>query len=412
MDSTQSIGLVAAGNARHPDAGIAAREAAREVRSGLAAGQEPGWLLAFAGGRHDPDALLDGFRAEFGEIPIVGGSGSGIISSAGSHISGYECGVLLFAKSLTDSAILTAPGLDIDETAAGRELGRQLRALDLKPERVVLLFYDSLKSSPPPVLHLGSRLLDGLHEALGDQPPLILGAATLSDLDMSDSYVFDGLGITRHTAVAVVLPAEFTGHSTIMHGCLPASDFLEITAIDGARVLELQGQPALKVVEDRLGITREALSARQPLPLLTIGEKHGDLYAPFNDDQYVNRLVVAIDPADESLILFEADFHVGSLIQIMSFEPRRMIESATIQTETFLENLTEERLAFGLYIDCVGRSTAFIGSDEDESGPVREQVAPRCPFIGFYSGVEVAPFMGRARPLDWTGVLLLCTLRD
>ncbi len=27
------------------------------------------------------------------------------------------------------------------------------------------------------------------------------------------------------------------------------------------------------------------------------------------------------------------------------------------------------------------------------------------PLIGFYSGVEIAPFNGYSRPLDWTGVL-------
>jgi len=27
--------------------------------------------------------------------------------------------------------------------------------------------------------------------------------------------------------------------------------------------------------------------------------------------------------------------------------------------------------------------------------------------LGFYSGVEIAPFLGRSRGLDWTGVLLL-----
>ena len=29
------------------------------------------------------------------------------------------------------------------------------------------------------------------------------------------------------------------------------------------------------------------------------------------------------------------------------------------------------------------------------------------PLLGFYSGVEIAPFEGYSRPLDWTGVLAL-----
>jgi hypothetical protein len=407
--SKPSIG---AGHSRHPDALTAARMAAHQAREQLGHQQAPGWLIAFAGGLHDPQAVLEGFRAELGPLPVVGGSGTGIISASGAQTSGYECGVLLFAQSLAPSAILRVQRLDEDEVAAGRQLGEQLRALNLAAERVVLLFYDSVKSAPPPVLHIGSRLLDGLHRALGEHPPLIVGAGMLGSFDMLDSYLFDGQDTARHAAVAAVLPAALIGHTTIMHGCLPASDFLEITDIQGDRVRGIQGRPALRVAEERLQVSREELLARQPLPFITLGEKHGDLYAPFNEDQYVNRLVVAVDPEEESLILFEADFQVGSLIQIMGYEPARMIESASTQTDAILASLSEREIAFGLYIDCAGRSLPFSGADEDESTPVRERVGAVCPFLGVYSGTEIAPFLGRARPLDWTGVLLLCTHRD
>lgn len=436
--------LVSVGQSRHADALTAARMAARQARAQLGADQAPGWLLAFAGGLHDPQAVLEGFRAELGPLPIVGGSGAGILATAGAQTSGYECGVLSFAEPLAPSAIVRVQGLDQDELSAGRRLGEQLRALDLAADRVVLLFYDSVKSAPPPVLHIGSRLLDGVHQGLrpnlgpnpgpnpetipgpnpepnpekaadrhaGAHPPLIVGAGVLSGFDMLESYLFDGQGASRHSAVAVVLPAALLGHTTIMHGCLPASDFLEITDIQGDRVRGLQGQPALRVVEERLGVSREELLARQPLPFLTLGEKHGDPYAPFNDDQYVNRLVVAVDPQDESLVLFEADFQVGSRIQIMSYEPARMIESARVQTESILASLAGQAIAFGLYFDCAGRAMPFSGAEEDESKPVRERVGAISPFLGVYTGIEIAPFLGRARPLDWTGVLLLCTQRD
>ncbi|EIC22937.1 FIST signal transduction protein [Thiorhodovibrio frisius] len=403
---------VAVGQSRHADATTAARAAARQARAQLSWDQKPAWVLAFAGGLQDPSDLLAGFQAELGPLPVIGGSAVGIISPEGASTSGYECGILLFAEALAPRSIVTVDTMETDEGEAGRRLGETLRALDLTPERVVLLFYDSIKSGPPPVLHIGSRLLDGLHQGLGDCHPMIVGAGTLSNLSLSDSYLFDGQGIRRHGAVAAVLPASLIGHTTIMHGCLPASDFLEITRIDGSRVLELDHRPALQVVEERLRVTRDELLARHPLPFLTLGEKLGNPYAPFNDNQYVNRLVVAIDPVEESLILFESDFNAGSRVQIMGYEPDRMIESCQDQTQSILANLNRNRLAFGLYIDCAGRSMAFIGLDQDESTPVREQVAPLCPFLGCYTGVEIAPFHGRARPLDWTGVLLLCTSRD
>ena len=410
MKSNLATPLVTVGYVRHADAFTAAQKAARQAREQLPAHSELGWLLTFAGGQHDPAELLRGFRAELGDLPVVGGCGVGLITAATASTTGYECGVLLFPACLMPISILSAGGLDQDEAAVGRQLGAKLRALNTPAESAVLLFYDSIKSTRPPVLHVGSQLLEGLYEGLADCHPQIIGAGTLATLDLSSSYVFDGQQVRWHAAVAVVLPPVLMVQVAIMHGCLPASNFLEITRLQGARVLELDGQPALTVVEERLGITRDELLARQPLPSLTLGEKHGDPYAPFNDGQYVNRLVIAIDPADDALVLFEADFKVGSRIQLMAYEPWRMIESSREQSRALLSDLGQQAPLFALYIDCAGRSMAFSGMDEDETVPVRQQVGARCPLLGVYSGVEIAPFMGRARPLDWTGVLALFTL--
>ncbi len=86
-----------------------------------------------------------------------------------------------------------------------------------------------------------------------------------------------------------------------------------------------------------------------------------------------------------------------------------MVESARDQTSALLAQLGPRTAVAALYIDCAGRSTAYSGMDVDEATPVREQVGARCPLLGFYSGVEIAPFLGRSRPLDWTGVLLVLT---
>lgn len=353
--------------------------------------------------------LLSGFRAVLGDISIVGGCGVGVITATLATLTGYECGLLLFPTLLNPAGIIAVDGLEQDEAETGRQLGQALREI-VQTKTSVLLFYDSVRSGPPPTLHVGSRLVDGLYEGLGELRPTVIGAGTLGDMELSNSYIFDGQQSRKHAAVAVALPSQLTGHVTIMHGCYPASDFLEITRVDGARILELNGRPALTVAAERLGIPREQLAMlRPPLFSLTLGEKYGDPFAPFDDRQYVNRLVIAADLDLDALILFEADFHTGSRVQLMAIDPQRMIESARRQTQALLDDLTGQLRIFGLYIDCAGRSVAFSGLDEDETAPVREQIGIHCPLLGFYSGVEIAPLLGRARPLDWTGVLALFT---
>jgi hypothetical protein len=43
----------------------------------------------------------------------------------------------------------------------------------------------------------------------------------------------------------------------------------------------------------------------------------------------------------------------------------------------------------------------------EEASLVAAGIANRFPLVGFYSGVEMAPFQSRSRPFDWTGVLTL-----
>ncbi|MFW5723064.1 MAG: FIST C-terminal domain-containing protein, partial [Halochromatium sp.] len=95
--------------------------------------------------------------------------------------------------------------------------------------------------------------------------------------------------------------------------------------------------------------------------------------------------------------------------QLMDIEPRNMIDSVREQTDSLLAELGAATPLFGLYIDCVGRSLAFSGTEEEESAPVRDLIGARCPLLGFFSGVEIAPVQGRPRPLDWTGVMAVFT---
>jgi small ligand-binding sensory domain FIST len=66
----------------------------------------------------------------------------------------------------------------------------------------------------------------------------------------------------------------------------------------------------------------------------------------------------------------------------------------------------------GLYIDCAGRASARSGSSVEEAELVVQGLDPSVPLMGFYSGVEVAPFADLpSRPLDWTGVLTVLRRR-
>lgn len=378
--------------------------AAREAIAGLMPGDRPAWAMAFSGGRHEGGRIFAALRQVLGEIPLVGGAAVGTITRDGVGYSGFECAVAVFPASFGTPVILVEDGLAEGEGHVGERLGRRIReAAD--EGAVVILIYDSVRSpGPPPTLHAGSRLLEGIYDGLDGFDVHLVGAGTIADIQLSDSYIFDGGGCARHRAVVVVLPPTLAAETVILHGCVPASSFMEITRAEGAVIHELDGRPALEALERMLGGPIDSSQAKELSLRVTLGEKHGDPFAPYDESAYVNRLIVSVDPGIGSLTLFEADFRAGARVQFMSRDNDMMVASVERRTAALMDRLAGKSCVLGLYFDCAGRSGLISGSSVEEADVMVQHCRADIPVLGFFSGVEVAPLMGRSRPLDWTGV--------
>ena len=402
--------MITVGMSQDIDSVQAGRQAARIAMGRMEKGNSVGWALAFCGGRHDGEAVLQGLRSEFGQVPIVGGTAIGTITNDLLGYTGYECAVAVFPASIPLPEIIPAYDLDAGEASVGAYLAGELRKT-VTDENTVLLFYDSLRSGPPPVLNAGSRLVEGLYQRLGDKHPHLVGAGTIGDYQFSTSYVFDGKTCVRNGAVAVVLPPVIQSHTRIMHGCIPISSFLKITRLEGPIVYELDGKPALQVILNLFGEDKNS-AMKDMVPLaMALGQKHGDRYAPYDESAYVNRLIMGANAEDGSLTLFESDFSVGTEIQIMSRDNEAALESVRERTGEFLASLGQNQPIFALYIDCAGRTCYFCGAEVEDASLVQQILGPNIPLLGFYSGVEIAPLLGQSRPLDWTGVLTVFGLK-
>jgi hypothetical protein len=402
----QDAGTVRLGYARHADPRIAVRQCA------TAMGQmTPLLMLAFCGGRHAPEAVQAALREEFGPVPVYGGSAAGAIGRDGFGYGGFEIGLIAFEDpALAPQAVVTH-GLLADARAAGEELGRAVAAAASEGAAVLLLF-DSVASGSPPRLHHASRIVEGFHAGAGNKPVCLFGGGLLTDMNLSDGWVFDGAGISKHAAVALIFPPTVVAETIIMHGCRPVSAFMEITRINGAEVYELDGKPALEVIEAMLGLPLGGSRGQELSLVATLGQKQGDPFAPHDENAYVNRLILRANPQTGSVTLFEPDFAEGDRVQIMSRDNRLMLDSVERGVADANRRLIGPDSLFGLYIDCAGRASARSGAPIEEAEVICHGLDPSLPFLGFYSGVEIAPFANQpSRPLDWTGVLAVLRRR-
>jgi len=368
------------------------------------AGERVLMLMAFCGGKHDPLLALATIVAEFGDVPIVGGSAAGAIWNGGAGYSGLEIGLIAFLDEAAMPTVLVSDSMSGNERDAGLGLGRRVAAVAAEDALVVLLF-DSVASNPPLRLHPASTIVSGFSAGLGGKPVRLVGGGTLTDMNLSDGWVFDGRRARKHVAVALVFPRWIAAEIAIFHGCRPVSTFMEITRIDGAEVFELDGEPAMAVIERMLGLPLGGSPGQDLSLIATLGEKQGDPFAPYNENSYVNRLILRVNRGIGSITLFEPDFALGTRVQIMSRDNALMLESVRQGMAAVNWAMAGREALLALYIDCAGRGSARSGSPDEEADLVRRAMPPDIPLLGFYSGVEVAPFDGYSRPLDWTGVI-------
>jgi hypothetical protein len=369
-------------------------------------------VMAFVGGKLDPIAVRRALRDAFGEVPVVGGSAAGAISRRGTGYSGFELGLVVFTDPCTTPDVVHVHGLDRGEREAGAELGALVREHVSAPS-VVMLVFDSVASTQPPKLHFASSIVAGFNEALGDAPVHLVGGGLLTDMNLTGAWVFDGEGVSKHAAVALIFPSSVEAETVILHGCRPVSAFMEITRIEGAQVFELDGEPALKVIERMLSLPMGGGRGHELSLLATLGEKQGDPYAPYDENAYVNRLILSANPESGSITLFEPDFARGTQVQIMSRDNGLMLDSVRRGVAAMNGSGAGRDNLLAFYIDCAGRASARSGSSVEEADLVVEGLDARTPLLGFYSGVEVAPFGNEpSRPLDWTGVLSVLRRRQ
>jgi hypothetical protein len=369
--------------------------------------EAPDLILAFVGGRHMPASVRAALQASFGNVPLTGGSAAGAISTTGFGYSGFEIGLTAFKGADVTPSVLAGDGLATSEAEAGRALGQKAREHTADGAAVVLLF-DSVASSTPLRLHSASRIMEGFQAGLNDRRLHVIGGGLLTDINLSDGWLFCEGEVRKHAMVALVFPPGLRASTTILHGCRPVSTFMEITRIEGAEVLELNHEPALTVVERMLGLALGTASGQQLSLVATLGQKQGDPFAPYDETQYVNRLILHANPRRGSITLSEPDFAVGTRVQIMSRDNALVLESAQRGVARLKQEIGAAPCALALYIDCAGRASIMSGADSEEAEIVLRTLAPDFPFMGFYSGVEIAPFAGHdSRPFDWTGVLTI-----
>ena len=388
------------GYSDHPDSTTAARAAARQALAH--AGVDSADLaLLFATSRHDPALLLRALREVVGtHARVIGGGAAGVITNDRLGYDGAQVGVAVLRSDTVRAQTFSAAGLAEDEQRAGWKLATQLREQVSDPQAPTILFYESVKASTPdgPRLNLGTPLLAGLKAGLGTWPPLV-GMALHGDPQWKPGLQYLDDRLESQSAMALVLSGAVRMDTVTITNLRPMSTYRKVTRTDGELLLEIDGRPALDVIEELVG--KEVPSRDYPL-MVTLGVNKGDKFGDFREDDYAIHLCVAVDQERRALLV---DNHLapGMEVQLM----RRHIDFAQVrrQAERLHARVSGRRPFLALYIDCAGRTARYAGTEREEAAEIQAVLGERLPLFGVYSGGEVSCVGGDVQRLTHAGVL-------
>jgi len=367
------------------------------------------FAIAFCVGQLDHEAFLQGMKEIIGDTPVIGGSSIGIITNDNLSYTGFPSGVAVFQFDNTKYQIAAVEGLDDDEKLAGCNLVNKLSSR--QDDRLLLMFYDLIKvpasATSPPVLNASPPLIAGIESNLQSNL-LVIGAGLIGDYQLNKGKQFCSSSVLEQSVVGAIISGPVNVYHTVMHGCSPLDGkYRKITKMQGSDIYELDGISIVEVIDEIYG--DQKWRTQHPLDLLTIGVNYGERYT-YQEDKYVNRLITGILSDRRGIGIFEPDLEQGMEIQFMLRDGNKMIESARKNSKLIMKNIIDDGRTpvFAFYVDCAGRAAKLSNTETEEAAEIQQVMNKyNTPLLGFYSGVEIAPILGKNRGLDWTGVLMV-----
>ncbi|MBA7570154.1 hypothetical protein ES708_11901 [subsurface metagenome] len=405
---------VGIGYSNTEDSTLSGKEVAKQaLKNGSL--EKPGLAIAFCNSAVNHNLFMNGLQEVLGDdVPIIGGSAIGIITNKDISYEGQPAGAMLIQSETVKHRIAVSKNLDKGEKKAGNTIAETLGYNE--DDTLMLLFYDSIKKPPtdtaPPFLNASSPLITGIEEKLESEVPII-GAGLMGDFEFGRSKQFCGSYVSSQSAVGVMLSGKHELYNRIMHGCTPLDGvYHTITNIEGSVIYEIDNKPVIDII-DNIYENRNWRN-QHPVNLLSIGVNCGEKYGKPRESDYINRLITGPMPDGKGIGLFEPDLEKGTEIQFMLRDTGEMIKSVKHNSEDIIKQIVSEgsKPVFGLYINCAGRAANQSNTSSEEASEVQKVCNHHnIPLLGFYSGVEIAPMMGKSRGLDWTAVFMVVAER-
>lgn len=332
---------------------------------------------------HRLEVVLQAVEQGLLDVPVIGCTAEGIISSAGITEGTHGVAVAVFRSDRLRFVPFGADGLRDSSEAVGAEIGRRVAPeLDGGEARGLLLLPDGLAFN-----------FDGFVRGLGQYVPQdlpLFGGMAGDNWRFAETRQFVGSDVFTDGVVGAVLVGDVQLHTAVTHGCAPLGNERVVTRASGNVIEEVDGKPALQEIKQYLGFDLEEDDWARGLTELAVGLRCDG--RTDNDDAFTIRFFPVIDE-EKGTVTIPTEVNVGDRFWVMRRDIDRMRAGVDRMIDKLQLGLESQAPSFVFHFDCAGRGKAFLSDEEKVEllERLRRGVPGDVPWIGMYSYGELAP---------------------
>lgn len=238
------------------------------------------------------------------------------------------------------------------------------------------------------------HLLDGLRDQLGEDFPIVGGAAG-DQLRFQGTKQFINQTIVQDAMVVLMMHGPVIYSCGVATGYEPLGNRHTITKVDGATVHEIDNRPAADLYADYL---------QQPsifYPLAVYEEKRQSfvLSSPLNFDEETGAIQL-VNPVENA-----------ARVQLATATRDEIVDAARTAVQSAYAGFPSNRTPdAALFFSCAGRRATLGTRTAEEYESIADIVGENVPTSGFYTYGEIGPDQPQGRSVTHTNAFLAVLL--
>ena len=362
---------VVIGQVEEVDSGIAVDELIRQCRTQLNGAQPQAGIL-WAGVEFDHDRVLAALVAAFPDMPLVGCTTAGEMSTHLGFSDDSLC-LMLFAASRLHYAAGCGRALAHDPVQAAMQALEAARAQLPGPETLCLVFCEAVETAHLVVETLGRQVAPGC--------PVFGGVAAHPWHIETPSAQFIGTAVLRDAVVVLLVHGGVAYRFCLSNSWQPVGKTEVVGRTRGDTILRIGDRSALDFYRYYLG-AHSAPALEFPLAV----------HEPASDQFYI-RSPISYDEADGA-VKFAIPVPQGTVVQLTEATREHMRENMRQHIAALAQDAAAAwQPAAGLVFSCATRKQILGTQITEELKMLRAHLPAGLPIMGFYSFGEIGPLV-------------------